>query len=113
MARKKPPARNVAGGLICFAEADGPLFLVLKTVDRSRDASSTADELLAAELIDWHNGSVAEQTAIVDPLADTLADDGQDADSGCLLINHTYSGLVGDNARDCGGRSVARDGYHV
>ena len=60
-----------------------------------------------------HDRRIAEQAAEVQLVADLLADCGDDAHGGGLVVDHADGALVGDDAEDGLDRRVAGNGDHV
>ena len=63
--------------------------LVLEAMDRRRNPSAAVHKCVTAELVDRHNWRIAQQSAKLNGFANTLADNGDQANSGCLVIDHT------------------------
>ena len=80
-------------------------------MDRSGDPALAADELLAAERIDRHDGRIAQKAAEFHLIAHAFSDHGDQSDGRCLLVDHADGHLIGDDSGD--GRSLCVAGDRV
>lgn len=87
--------------------------LVLQAVDRGGHAASAVGEDGAGVSVYGHDGGVSQKAAELQSVADLLADGGDDAHGGCLVVDHADGALVGDDAEDRFHRRVAGDGDHI
>ena len=67
-------------------------------MQRGGDSSAAGDESGAVEGVDGHNGCIAQKPAEIGRLARLLAGNGDDANSGRLIIDHADGSLVRNNA---------------
>ena len=82
-------------------------------MDRGRDSAYTVHEIGAAELIYRHDWRITQETTEIYGVAYLHSHYRDDAHGCGLLVHHTNGSLIGYDARNGGGWSVARDGYHI
>ena len=87
--------------------------LVLQRVDGGGHAASAVGEDGAGVRVHGHDRRIAQKAAEVQLVANLLADGGDDAHGGGLVVDHADGALVGDDAEDGLDRRVAGDGDHV
>ena len=87
--------------------------LVLEAMDRRRNPSAAVYKCVTAELVDRHNRRIAQQSAKLNGFANPLADNGDQANSGCLVIDHTDRHFIRDDAGNRGCRSISRNCDHI
>ena len=75
-------------------------YLVLETMYWRRYATLAVDKPIATERVDWHDGCIAQQTSEFNGVAYFLALYRDDSHGCGLLVDHTYSGFIGNDAGD-------------
>ena len=77
------------------------------------NAAASLDENVARELVDWHDRCKTQQTAKLDRIAHLFTYDWDDTHRSSLLVDHTDSCFVGNNARNRRSWGIAWDSNHI
>src|SRR5699024_3158317 len=80
---------------------------------RSGNESATGNELGVAHRVDRDDGRVAQQSAKVNFIADSLARDRDDAHRGGLMVHHANGCFISNHTGDSRGRGITWKRDHV
>ena len=80
---------------------------------RSRNTSAAVYKCLTTEAVDRHNRRISQQASELDRISDMLSFYRNNTYRRSLLVHHSDSRFVRNDAGNRSRRSITRNGYHI